>query len=147
MTGRGSSYDRVGVIQIGGLSFGVPLSDVERFLSSTQLRTVEDHVPWIKGGVQELGSADLMPVVDLAVLWQERRLEGRWTHLVCTRAGFAFGATSYTTTSMHEIHTLRPGPWNPALGRAVVIDDRPLPVLDVYRLVQVDQWQALAVPA
>jgi hypothetical protein len=139
--------DRLCIVRLGSQSIAVPHTDIERFVAASQLRFVSGGAAWLKGLVAQPGSADPMPVIDLAALWHDEQLTGSWKQLLCTHAGVAFGIDGYTITGVLEIRALRPAPGTRALGRAVVFDGRPVPVLNCYELVSVDQWQALKVPA
>ena len=137
--------DRLVVLEVGIRRLALPLSEVAYFAPAAERQAVHDGPGWLAGILAHGASDTWLPVIDLADLWHDGSLRGTRTRIVvATHAGVAIAVESYTTTAVAlPIVPLRPAPGVSALGRAVLFDDRPIPVLDPWHLVSADQWQSL----
>jgi hypothetical protein len=140
--------DRLAILEVGIRRLALPLSDVASFAQATELQAVRDGPGWLVG-ILGRGAADAwLPVIDLAALWEDGSLRGARTRIVATHAGIAIAVENYTTTRLAlPITPLRPGPGVLALGRATLMDGRPIPVIDPWHLVSPDQWQSFKLTA
>lgn len=140
--------DRLCILHVGARRLAVPLVDVAYFARASEQQSLQDGHRWMAGVLALRGTSTWLPVVDLALLWDDPLLSGSWGQIVATHAGIAVGADRYTTTrEAVPILNLRPAPGIAALRRAVLLDGQPIPVLDVYRLITPEQWVAVTATA
>ena len=140
--------DRLAVLEVGSRRLALPLSEVAYFAPAAERQSVHDGPGWLAGVLARGAAGTWLPVIDLADLWHDGSLRGTRTRIVATHAGIALAVESYTTTAVAlPIVPLRPAPGVSALGRAALVDDRPIPVLDPWHLVSPDQWQSLKLTA
>lgn len=136
--------DRLAVLEMGIRRLALPLAEVAYFAQAAERQAVHDGPGWLAGVLTRGAAEAWLPVIDLADLWHDDSLRGARTRIVATHAGIALAVESYTTTTVAlPIVSLRPAPGVPALGRAALLADRPIPVLDPWQLVSRDQWQSL----
>lgn len=141
-----AQQDRLAVLRVGARRLAVPLSDVAYFVPAEGQRAVRDAPRWMAGVVEDRGTGTWLPLIDLALLWDDPSLDGPRSHLIVTHAGVAVGASGYATTrGAVPIIALRPGPRNRALRRAALLadDGAPIPVLDAAWLVPPEAVAAL----